>query len=368
MSEAQSEAAKAAWARRKAEAASNPAPAQAVDGEEGAAEPGDTTRMPTVDHSERDSALEEIRKRREERAARGVDEDGEGAHETPNPDDEENQAADVSRETGTAAATPAPDAAAPATLVAAAPPVMVKVKIDGQESEVAQSEIEAHGSVAAYQINKAAENRLHKATEFQRQQAELTAKLQAQYEALRNPPVPKKSAVEVIREKIGQLQFGTPEEAATAIDEIIAAKMGPAIDPVKIQEQAMEGVVRNMAAQGFMGRAQDLITDRVSAQLAILTEQDMLTSQGKPSDWNKFYTDLETNLRSRLGRPTIADPSLPPANPSTNGSLAAKEARKLSIVAPPTVAASRAAIPEEQKPKTRTEVLAQIRRARGQDG
>ena len=356
MSEAQSVAAKEAWARRREQAAQSAANAaeamadsvpddavQAMTEEitASASVPEEAKPAPKADHSQRMAMLDEIRKAREAEEASDTP-----THEEPPPDA---QVADVSRETPAT-----PDAPA-----IAAAPVMVKAKVDGQEFNVPQTEIDEHGGLKAYQINKAAENRLHKASEFQKQQAELTARMQAQYEALRTPVVPQKPVAELIKEKIAQVQFGTPDEAAAAIDEIIAAKVGPTPDPAKMQQDTVDMVFRNMAAQAFVGRSQDLIQDQITAQLAVLTENDMLR-QGKPSDWRVFYANLESNLRNRLGKPPIATPAVQPTNPSPNGSVAAKEARKASIVDLP-VASARAATPEEPKPKTREELIAQMR-------
>lgn len=361
MSEAQSLAAKEAWARRRereaasaaaaADAAAEAIPDEAVQAMQAEISAGssddDTPRpQPKADHSARLAALEEVRKAREAEEAAPV------THEEPSPAEQEVVAPQQEQETDETEEVEAIE--------------YVRVKVDGEEMDVPKVDVEAEGGVKAYQINKAAEKRLQKAAEIARANAEMFARTQAALQAATPPPPPQKPLSELIKEKIAHVQFGTPDEAAAAIDEIIAAKTGPAIDHNKMRQEAVESVFEHMAAQTFIQRNQDILNDRVTAQLALLTQNDMLSQQGRPQDWNQFFFHLETNLRNRLGKPPIATQAqaTPNAQP-TSGTVADKEARKASIVALPT-ASARAVAPEEPKPKTREQMLADMRKARGQ--
>jgi len=354
MSEAQSEAAKQVWARRKereaqaaanaAEAAADAVPDEAVESmsAEIMADPpkDEPQERPKVDHSTRMSALDEIRKARETEEASSV-------HEEEPP------------EIPVAEPTPAPETEPVAE--EASGPEMVEIKVDGQSFQVPKTDVDAEGGVAAFQINRAAERRLHKAAELARANADALAQTQKSLE----PPPP--SVDEILRAKVAELQFGTEDEAVTAIKDMFLALKGPELDPQKLKQEAREEWFAEAAMNEFVQRNQDIMSNRMFAQVAALTERDMLASQGKPSNWRQFYADLEGNLRNSLGRPTIAasggatqTTSLP-----ISGSVADKDARKASIVALPT-AAARAAAPEEPKEPTREETLARLKRARGQ--
>ncbi len=163
------------------------------------------------------------------------------------------------------------------------------------------------------------------------------------------------------------LQFGTTEEATAAVKELLSASQQPAIDHDKLKQEAMEAVFEQMAVQDFIKRNNDILSNKVFANLAILTQNDMSASQGKPKDWNKFYANLEGTLRNALGRPITANQqsAAQPTAQTTSGSVADKEARKASIVALP-VTAARAVTPEEPKQPTREDILARLRKARGQ--
>ena len=348
MSKAQSDAQKQRWerdrqARAEAAGAQADAIAEAIQNEvveEVAQSSADSGPAPKADHSARLAMLDEVRKARES------EENEEPTHEAEPP----------------AEAEPAAEAEVSPQPEAAAAPEVVRVKVDGEEFDVPKTDVDAHGGVAAYQINRAAEKRLAKAKEIEQQTSATMLKLQ---QMLQPVPAPQRSVDELIKEKISQVQFGSPDEAAQAIKDIMSASQPQAIDPAKLRQEAVDEVFRRMAAEQFVQRNVDILGSRTFAQLAILAETDMLREQGKPSDWNKFYASLEGNLRMQLGKPTIAATSMQQTAQPTSGSVADKEARKASIVALP-VASARAALPEEPKPKSREQVLADLRRSRGQ--
>jgi hypothetical protein len=355
MSEAQSEAAKRAWAKRRerdaeaaaltAQAAADAVPEEAIESmnAEITADRSDNDRPPvkvTPDHSTRMAAMEEIRKSRE------AEEAEEPTHEEEPPEASTEAAPEAETKVETPAAPEAPE--------------VVAVKVDGQVFQVSKADVDAEGGVVAYQINRAAERRLQKAQEYMRAQADALAKTQ------QSLAPPKPSVDELIREKIANVQFGTPEEATEAIKEIVSSLRGPQVDPEQIKRDTIDAFMSDSAAREFVRRNAYLMKDPLVQKLAVIAERDMIQAQGKPQDWNTFYQSLEVSLRNTLGRPTSTanDATLPTSQP-TSGSVANKDARKASIVALPS-AAARAVAPEEPKPKTREEVLAQLKRARGQ--
>lgn len=300
--------------------------------------------MPKVDHSERMQQLEALRQK---------------------PDDMDEYIREETEEVVPTQEAPEPEATpevAPqvAPEVVAEVPETVTVKIDGQEMQVAKSEVDAVGSVSAYQMLKAAEKRLEQAN---REKHELTQILQ-QARQMIQPQTPVKPPEEVLREKVQQIQFGTPEEAAQALQDILTTQR---VNPNDIITQAVSQMERKSAMNQFVSRNQDIMGNPLLAKLAVIAEHDKL-SKSPPSDWNKFYSDLEVEIRNGIGRPaTTPQPavSTQQTDQPTSGPVADKLARKANIVNLP-VAAGRIAAPEDPKPLTREDRLNLLRKSRGQ--
>jgi hypothetical protein len=265
-----------------------------------------------------------------------------------------------------AAPAPEPVAAAPEPTPEPAPapeaepaPELVEVNIYGQRFQVPKVDVDAAGGKTAYQQMKASEYLFQKTKESERKAAEMLAQVEQRAVP---PPAPVRPLMDVVKEQMPKIQFGTPDEAAEAWAAIENAK--GTVDPARIKQEAIQEFFQQSAAQAFIQRNGDVLNDHVNQTLAVLLENSMIRQQGRPRDWGQFYSSLEANLRNRLGRPTIAAPSVASPSQPTSG-LADKEARKASIVALPT-AATRAAAPEAEKPLTRDDILARARKARGQ--
>jgi hypothetical protein len=242
--------------------------------------------------------------------------------------------------------------------VVEAAPEVVTVKIDGEERQVAKTEVDALGGVASYQIHKAAEKRLEQANKEKQELHNLLMQTKAMLEA-QKPQTPKQDPAEWLKEKATQIQFGTPEESAQALQEIMNSQR---VDPNQIIQQAMEQMAQKSAAQQFVAKNSDLFQNPVLAKLAVVMEHDKL-SKSRPSDWNKFYSDLEYEFRNSIGKPATT-PTPVVADQPTSGQEA-KLSRKDNIVNLPT-AAGRIAAPEPDKPLTREDRLNQLRKSRGQ--
>jgi hypothetical protein len=324
-------------AAEMAASASNEAAENAPDVDPGGDEPPS---LPKVDHSARMEALEALRKKPED------------MDEYIREETEDSPVAPTATET-----TEVPEAPAPAPVAEVAPEV-VTVKIDGEERQVAKGEVDALGGVASYQIHKAAEKRLEQANREKQELHNLLMQTKAMLEA-QKPQAPKQDPADWLKEKATQIQFGTPEESAQALQEIMNSQR---VDPNQIIQQAMEQMAQKSAAQQFVTKNSDLFQNPVLAKLAVVMEHDKL-SKSRPSDWNKFYSDLEYEFRNSIGRPATT-PTPTVADQPTSGQEA-KLSRKDNIVNLPT-AAGRIAAPEPDKPLTRDDRLNLLRKARGQ--
>ena len=257
--------------------------------------------------------------------------------------------------------TPAPE---PAPALVPAVPETVDVKIDGQVMSVPKDEVEEYGGVRQYQMFKAMEKRLEEAKRYNVD----AAKLFQQAQTAQKPPEPVRKPEEVIRDAVAKIQFGAPDEAAQAFMEAHSALVPKQADPQAIAMQAYLLSRVTEAENKFVAENKDLIDNPMLKQLIIGEKDRRLMAYRQqnrlPDDWNSFYNQIALDVRTAIGRPTIAPPVVPPASQPISG-LAEKEARKASIVALPT-AATRAAAPEAEKPMTRNDLLARARQLRGQ--
>jgi len=333
----------AAAAANAANAAAESMPDLPADPTSGDDEP---PKMPSTDHSARQQALEQLRQKPDDldEYIKAEAEDEPKPESTPEPEQ--------------------PVQAAAETPAAAPEPELVTVKIDGQESQVSKADVDALGGVAAYQIHKAAEKRLAQANQEKQDLHRLLEQAKTLIEQ-NKPKEPVKSPEESIKEKVAQIQFGTPDEAAQAIQDILNANVQK-VDQNAIVAQAVAQMQQQSAAQQFVQRNQDILQNPVLAKLALVLEHDKL-SKSRPSDWGKFYTEMEVEFRNSIGRPaTTPTPTVStPQDAQPTSERDAKLSRKDNIVNLPT-AAQRAAGPEEPKTLTRDDRLNQLRKARGQ--
>ena len=248
------------------------------------------------------------------------------------------------------------------SVAAAAPdaPKMVRVKVDGVEFDAPASEIEEVGGIRAYQLMKANENRLHKTNEVLQQTRQLQAQLAAMAQAATPKPVTKTDA-QFIQEKIDTIRFGTPEESAAAMQEVLTRNRGPAVDQNQIVTRAITAMQQQAAEQSFVNEFQDVVTNPLLLKLTIQIKNERLAQLKELPDWPTFYRSIGNEIRGAIGRQS--QPATPPAAAGQT-SQPDKEARKASIVNLPT-AAARAALPAETKPETREDILNEMRKSRG---
>jgi hypothetical protein len=237
--------------------------------------------------------------------------------------------------------------------------------VDGQTFAVPQHEVEEAGGIKAYQIIKAQENRLNKANETLAQTRQMQAFLAQQVQA-NIPKTPTLSDDQFIASKVDVIRFGTPEESAAALREVME-RGNPRIDPYQITQQAVSQMMKLQAVDNFKKEFQDIVSNPILMRAAAALENERQRQAGPDTDWNDFFRRIGNEVRSAVPRqhqptaPAAAQAVAPTAD--TTSPASDREARKASIVNLPT-AAARATAPAEDKPETREDILNQMRKAR----
>lgn len=250
---------------------------------------------------------------------------------------------------------------------AAPEPEMVDVKIDGEVQRIAKSEVDEYGGVRAYQMSKAAEKRLEEAKRYATESGSMFQQLKQLLQAPQKPAEPTPQPEEILRDAVAKIQLGTPEEGQAALAKAFKAMIPQQADTQAAAMQAFMLSQVTAAENAFIAGNKDLVENPLLKQL-VISEKERRLNEFKsknqlPGDWNAFYTSIASDIRQAIGRPPIAPK--PDTASQPNSGLAEKSARKADIVALPS-AATRAAMPEAEKPLTRDEFLARARKARGQ--
>ena len=262
-----------------------------------------------------------------------------------------------------------PAAEAPTVVEA---PRTVKVKVDGEEFDAPADEVEAAGGVKSYQMMRASENRLKKATKIAEETRQAQAQTAQLVQALLQNQPPKKAEPtdeQFIAEKIDLIRFGTPQESAAALREVLSRGQQK-VDPQAIVNSATNFIENKRAVASFKTKNPDVFANPTLTKLAISLERDYAAQlpKGQVVDWDNFYSKIENEIRA------IAPlrQSQPQAVSKTEGNTSqssVKEERKASITTIPT-AAARAALPEAEKELTpeesRKAAIAEMKKSRGQ--
>ena len=236
----------------------------------------------------------------------------------------------------------------------------VKIKVDGEEIEVTQAEVDDAGGVRALQRELASERRLQKANEIVAETRRTQAAIAEYVQQQQSKKEPEVTVDQFIQSKVNTIRFGTEEESASALKEIFE-RASQKVDPQAITRQVLGEVKRNQAIDGFAKEFQDIAANPLLLRLAMSLEAER-TAKGPVEDWPRFYRTIGNEVRG------VARPHQPPASESkttdTTSTGSDKEARKASIVNLPT-AAARAELPKESKPETREDILNEMKAARG---
>jgi hypothetical protein len=256
---------------------------------------------------------------------------------------------------------------APAPVVEEVVPETVTVKIFGEERQVPKEEVEEYGGIKAYQIAKAAEVQLREAKEAQAEARRERENLMRHLQQQMQPKEPIKTPAQIVQEKIDLIRFGTPEESAAALQEVLE-KSQTKIDPNHLLHQAVQLFNEQTAFAKFKSDFPEIASNPELEKFATMLGREQaleIYKLGKTPEWSKFYTDLGQKVRSVIGyKPNQPAPIATTTGQTSPGS-SEKEARKASIVTLPT-AAARAKQPEEPQPPTRAEIFSEMRRGRGQ--
>lgn len=276
-----------------------------------------------------------------------------------------------------AAETPAPETAPekPATEVEAAAPIKtMRVKVDGEEFDVPESEIEEAGGLKAYRIQRAQENRLRKMNDGISQIRQTQSQIaQWAHQQTQQPqeqaPTPAK---QYLAQNIDTLRFGTPEEASAVIEKYTELA-NPRLDPIAIQNQTVTKIRRNAAVDRFKAEFQDIGANPALYNWAGMLENSELAKLppnvinhpqfAEAFDWDVFYRRIGNHIRGTVGRPSQPAPAATTTASTPSPVSSAKEERKASIVNLPT-AAARAELPKEDKPESRDDILKEMRKGR----
>ena len=264
---------------------------------------------------------------------------------------------------------PAKEPEKPAEPVLEAPKT-VKVKVDGEEFDAPEAEVTEYGGIKAYQIHKAAEKRLKEAKEVMERARQGEAQTKAMQDMVANlvknqaPAQPTQTEDQFIQSKVDVIRFGTPEESAAALKEIISRQK---IDPNQIIEQATEKMRHDQAVAEFDKEFPDIATNPVLLKTALWMRNEGVQAARQKNDrvnWVEFYKGIGNQIRGAI--PRQHQPQSQAATAEGNTSPQAdKEARKASISEPPKAAAARAEAPAEPKEETREDSLRRMRKARG---
>jgi len=257
-------------------------------------------------------------------------------------------------------------------------PKTVRVKVDGEEFDAPQDEVDAAGGVKAFQIMKAAEKRLEMANKTLAEAKKYQVDLGQLAQALRQPQEPakpKESDAEFIASRMDIIRFGTPQEAAQAQLEI-NQRLAPKVDPDALTMRAVAVMEHQNAVRQFDKEFQDVVTNPLLLKLVVALREEgirkhQIENPNKPIDWNSFYSTIGNQVRSLAPGRHHQPASTTPQTQGTTSQPSDKEARKASIVNLPTTAA-RAEGPKEEKPLTpeeeRKQAIAELRNQRRAQG
>lgn len=270
-----------------------------------------------------------------------------------------------------AAPKPGEPARAPATEPAPEPVKTIRVKVDGEEFDAPEADVNEAGGVKAYQQTRAAENRLKKTNEalaeIRQTQAAIASFIQKQTAPA--PAAPAKSTPDFLKEQVDIIRFGTAEESAAALQKVLEHGQPKATDEAGLTGRILSTINQQAAENAFVTEFQDVVHNPVLLKTIIMLKNEGIANAEKTAqhitDWPNFYRSIGNQVRSAIGRQSQpASAAVAVTTGSTSQVPSEKEARKASIVNLPT-AAARAVLPEADKPESRADTLNQMRKSRG---
>lgn len=259
-------------------------------------------------------------------------------------------------------ATPSEPVAAAASATPSAPPIDPNadydITVDGKPLKVKGAKIIEAG-FRTFQKETAADYRLQLATTMLEQARQTVAQAQPQ-----KPAAPQ--APEVNDLQLAELiQFGTKEQAAEAVK--LLRQQNPAtVTQDGLRDFMMTQIPSIVNSQLMFQRAADfakteygdLLSDPYLKDVFLMKEEQLRKAgdQRPPAD---LYKAIGEDLRKHFNRPKA-----PTAAPG-NGMQARQDAKRAAPAAPK-LASARLSGGEPQRPKTREQIIDQMRQARGQ--
>ncbi len=246
------------------------------------------------------------------------------------------------------------------------------IKVDGQEQKVPKSKIYEAGK-RALQKETAADQRLEEATRLFKEAQALHTKLNTE------SPVasPEKKAPQIDAESLAdKLQYGNKTDAAEAIREIVeatgrsqqqVATQTQNLSPEQLSSYVSQAVAERMAFQTAMDRFQqppdqggyaDLWNEPVLRDLVMKKEAELREKGDKRPYWEVFQ-EAGNSVRDWTKK-------LTGSTPTGGADFTQKREQKRTITVVEGAGAKAASQKETPKPLTPQEVIAEMRKARGQ--
>lgn len=279
-------------------------------------------------------------------------------------------APEVTPEVAVAAApAPAPAQAAPDGID---PNADYELVVDGKPMKVKGSQIVDAGR-RALQKETTADYRLQLATQTLEEAKRIAAQLKPTPEAPAAPAALDEASLAQM------IQFGTPEQAAEAV-KALRTQRPDTVTTQGLQQFLTTNLPAVVDAQlAFREAANhakkeygDLLADPYLSQLWYMKE-DQMRKAGDVRAYGELYTAIGDDLRKHFNRPkpttglAPAPAAAAPTQPAAP-TLAQRQAAKAAAPAAPRLAAARMeGGADAVKPKTREEIIEQMRKARGQD-
>lgn len=240
--------------------------------------------------------------------------------------------------------------------------------VDGRPVKVKGAQV-----ISRVQKGEVADYRLQIATEL----LENAKKQVLQHGAAAQPPAPGAAQVPVeaptlTHEQLAEMvQFGTKEQAAQAIAEI-ERRQKPAVTPEQLSKMVDHQLTFREATRFAQSEYGDLLADPYLRQM-FFWKEDQLRQAGDTRGYTDLYKAIGDELRTHFNKPKplgAASTSAPvaPTKPATPApTLAQRQAAKAAAPAAPKLASVRLeGGADQQKPKSREEIIEQMRTRRGQ--
>jgi hypothetical protein len=256
-------------------------------------------------------------------------------------------------------------------------PATRKIIVDGVEIEVPIEKVLDRG-VATMQKETAADERLKAAEKLYTEALAFANRTvaQAQGQQPDQGQQPQMTQAEYAAELARRIQFGTPQEGAAAVQELIGMASGV---QGNILSQVTQVVDQRTAAQQFASEFKDLVGDPYAMKLVFARERELraeAADQGQAiGPFNEFYKRIGDEVRSyrtglmQSGSQAAPNPIPTPAPTPRGAQPATTQGRVAAKAAAPKAVTGASALPTQNtapKPKTTAEAITDMARARGQ--